>query len=65
MDTPIRIDATQAYQKTRDGEAILVCAYEDEDKCRRLRLDGAYTLGEFRARCEKLPRDTEVIFYCT
>lgn len=65
METPIRADAAQARQKAQSGEAILVCAYENEEKCRRLRLDGALTLGEFRSRLDALPSDLEVIFYCT
>jgi len=65
MATQVRIDAEQAFQKPRAHEAILVCAYNDEAKCKRLRLPGAYTMGEFRARQGELSRNLEIIFYCT
>jgi hypothetical protein len=43
---------------------LLVCAYEDEDRCRLLRLEGSLTLGELRSRLPELPLDQEMIFYC-
>lgn len=64
MTDPARIKPAQALEKVDDGSAILVCAYSDEEKCKRLRVDGALTLGEFRARLGELTQDLEVIFYC-
>ncbi len=58
------IDAPQAYRKTHEGRAILVCAYDDEDRCREILLDGAITYGEFLARVDRIPKTTEIIFYC-
>jgi hypothetical protein len=46
------------------GRALLVCAYEDEDKCRRLKLEGAHTLRELEVGMATLPRAQEIIFYC-
>lgn len=60
----MRIKPAQALGKLEDGSAILVCAYSDEEKCKRLRVEGALTLGEFRARIGELGDDVEVIFYC-
>lgn len=60
----IRIGATTAFERVRDDDAILVCAYDDESKCRNLRIGESYTFGEFRERQEELSRDLEVIFYC-
>ena len=36
-----RIDAQQAHTKAKSNQALLVCAYEDEAKCRRLNLEGS------------------------
>ncbi|HEX9818863.1 MAG TPA: ArsR family transcriptional regulator [Methylomirabilota bacterium] len=47
-----------------EGRALLVCAYEDESKCQRMRLDGALTLRELQERLATLPRSQEIIFYC-
>ena len=38
-----RISAQQAHAKTGSKQALLVCAYEDEAKCRMLNLDGSIT----------------------
>lgn len=65
MSKPIRIDAREAFEKVQAGDAVLVCAYRSEEKCRRIRLQGALTLGELRHRLGGLPRDLEVIFYCS
>ena len=59
-----RIDAAAARRKVQSGQALLVCAYEDEAKCASMRLEGAVSLGEFRRMLGTVPKDREVIFYC-
>ncbi len=59
-----RIDVEEARDKVTEGEALLVCAYEDDSKCDRIKLEGAIALTEFRMLAESLPRDKEIIFYC-
>ena len=59
-----RIDPETARRKMKEGSAVLVCAYDDEEKCRKVALEGAMTLKQFEARAATLPRDREVIFYC-
>ena len=46
------------------GTALLVCAYEDPARFAGIRLEGAISIQEFRARRASLPRDQEIIFYC-
>lgn len=60
----MRIDAAQAHHKAVTGQALLVCAYDDEDRCREILLDGAITLAELESKLTARPRDTEIIFYC-
>jgi len=62
-DVP-RIDVQDARRRVAEGKALLVCAYADEAKCGRMRLDGSITLSELEARLPSLPRDQEIIFYC-
>jgi hypothetical protein len=59
-----RISAEDARRRAAQG-ALLVCAYDDDQKCGRVRLEGALTMGELRGRLDTLPRDQEIIFYCT
>lgn len=62
MSNAERIDAERARERVRSGEALLVCAYDDEEKCRGFGLAEALTLAELRAR--DVPRDREIVFVC-
>jgi hypothetical protein len=64
MGEAIRISPEEAKRKVTIGSALLVCAYEDDEKCRRLHLEGAMFLTEFRSKLPALPKDQEIIFYC-
>ena len=57
------IDAQQAHTKAKSNQALLVCAYEDESKCRRLNLEGSISFASFKSRVESLPKSQEIIFY--
>jgi hypothetical protein len=59
-----RIDVAEARRKVEAGHALLVCAYDDEAKCGRMKLAGSLTLAEMRARLPSLPKSQELIFYC-
>lgn len=58
------IDPTQAREKVRSGRARLVCAYDEEDKCRKILLDGATTLAALKSELPRLSKDEELIFFC-
>ena len=58
-----RISVQQAHAKTIANQALLVCAYEDEAKCRALNLGGSVSLTTFRSRVTSLPKGQEIIFY--
>jgi hypothetical protein len=57
-----RISPEEARRKVQSGQALLVCGYEDEEKCSRMKLEGAITLSQLREM--SAPRDRELIFYC-
>ncbi|MBI3128536.1 MAG: ArsR family transcriptional regulator [Candidatus Tectomicrobia bacterium] len=58
-----RIGAKEAYGKMEEG-ALLVCAYEEEEKCKKINLEGSLNLREFEQRAGNLGKDRELIFYC-
>ena len=58
-----RISVQQAHAKTKANQALLVCAYEDEAKCRMLNLDGSISFTSFKSRVNSLPKSQEIIFY--
>jgi hypothetical protein len=59
-----RINVEQAHHKVEANEALLVCAYEDEVKCRMVNLDGSISLTDLQSRVRSLPKTQEIIFYC-
>jgi hypothetical protein len=58
-----RIGAQQAHTKAKSNQALLVCAYEDEAKCRMLNLDGSISFTSLQSRAASLPKTQEIIFY--
>ena len=58
-----RIGAQQAHAKTKANQALLVCAYEDDAKCRMLNLEGSISFTSFKSRLQSLPKSQEIIFY--
>lgn len=61
MSAP-RIDVHHARARSASGQALLICAYDDAEKCRKNELADSITLSEFRHR----PVDAreEIILYC-
>jgi len=59
-----RISPQEAHRHLTDYGALLVCAYDDAEKCRRLRLEGAISLNDFKALVPTLLKERELIFYC-
>ena len=64
MAEAIRISPEEVREKITAGSALLVCAYEDDEKCKMVNLEGAIFLTEFRSKLPSLPKDQELIFYC-
>ncbi|HEX4543230.1 MAG TPA: hypothetical protein VH114_08680 [Candidatus Acidoferrum sp.] len=58
-----RISVEQAHAKVKANQALLVCAYGDEAKCRVLNLAGSISLASFEFRVASLPKRQEIIFY--
>ncbi len=64
MAEPIRVAPEEVRDRVTSGSALLVCAYEDEEKCRKVHLEGAISLTEFKLKLPTLAKDQEIIFYC-
>lgn len=58
-----RIAASEAHEHVRAGTALLICAYDSDDKFKRFQLEGAIPLSEFEAIEASVPPDKELIFY--
>ena len=64
MTAIVRISPEEARQKTESDTAILVCAYESEEKFAKIQLAGAISYPAFKEKLSSLPLDQEIIFYC-
>ena len=64
MGEVARTTPAEARRKVTAGEALFVCAYESEELCGRMMLDGGMSLGQFRSRLATLDKGQEIIFYC-
>lgn len=42
---------------------LLVCSYEDESKCDKIKIDGSISLDTFRARLPDIPKDELIVFF--
>jgi hypothetical protein len=63
MTEPERVTPEEVHQKLKAGKALLVCAYEDEAKFKKVRLQGAISFNEFKPKLPSLTKDHEIVFY--
>jgi len=59
-----KVSASEAHQKVKDGQALLVCAYESDARFAKFHLEGAIPFSEFKKLFPKMGMEQEVIFYC-
>lgn len=64
MAEPTRVSPEEVRQKVTSGSALLVCAYDDDEKFKRVHLEDAISLEEFRSKLSTLSKDQEIVFYC-
>jgi hypothetical protein len=60
-----RIAPAEAHRLVLAGQALLVCAYDDDEKYQRNKLEGSISFGELQRRLPTLGRDQEIILYCS
>jgi hypothetical protein len=59
-----RVGPEHVRRRMSEADALLVCAYDDEAKCRKYHLDGAISYNELQPRLDSISKDRELIFYC-
>lgn len=59
-----RITPKEIRPRIEAGDAVLVCAYEDDDRFTKHRLEGAIPYSEFAARQHLIGKEREIVFYC-
>jgi hypothetical protein len=63
MAEPERIAPEEVYAKVKSGRMLLVCAYEDDAKFKKMQLEGAISFNEFKSKLPSFSKDQEVVFY--
>jgi hypothetical protein len=63
MIEPRLIPLEEVRHKALSGSALLVCAYDNEEKFKRIHLENAISLGDFRSKLPSLSKEQEIIFY--
>lgn len=63
IDVP-RVTPREIKPRVETGEALLVCAYDDELKFLRMRLEGAISWFEFNKNLNRIAKDREIVLYC-
>lgn len=64
MSKATLIAAKEAYKRVSNGLALLVCAYDSDDKFKNVHLEGAIPLSEFTEKLDTIDKEKEIIFYC-
>ena len=63
MSEARRVTAEEVYEKLKSGKVLLVCAYEDEARFKKMQLEGAISFNEFKSKLPALSEDQEIVFY--
>ncbi len=64
MTTPARISAEEVRTRVKSGSALLVCAYDSDEKYASLKLEDSIPFSKFSAMLPGLPKTQAIIFYC-
>ena len=62
---PARVNPVDIYPNVKSGKTLLVCGYDDDQKFKMMRLEGSISLSDFRSRLSALPKNQDVVFYCS
>jgi hypothetical protein len=63
MAEPKRVTPQEIYRGMKSGAVLLVCAYDDDAKFKRMQLEGAISFNEFKSKLSSLPKDQQIVFY--
>ncbi len=64
MPSPKIIEPQTAHEHVQQDDALLVCAYDDREKCGQVPVPEAITRSELEQEVDQLDRVRELIFYC-
>ena len=63
MSDIARVSPERVREEVHSGNALLVCAYDNDDKYAKMRLDGSIALSKFKSELSAISKNNEIIFY--
>lgn len=61
-----RVSPKYVWDKIQSGTAtLLVCAYDDAEKCNKVKLAGSTDLRSLKKRLPEIETTREIIFFCS
>ena len=64
MATLTRVPPESVRDRDEAESPLLVCSYDDDQKCAGMKVPGAITYREFQSRLGEIAPDREIVFYC-
>jgi len=64
MSDVVRIPVNEARSRVLSGDALLVCAYDSDEKYSANRLEGSISYSASMEMLPSLPKQQEIIVYC-
>jgi hypothetical protein len=61
---PQRLSADEVRERMEDNDTMLVCAYDDSEKCRRIGIEEAVPYPDFKSKLGSIPKSKEIVFFC-
>ena len=58
-----RVSPERVREEVNSGNALLVCAYDNDYKYGKMRLDGSIALSKFKSEVSAIAKNKEIIFY--
>lgn len=59
-----RVDPSEVRRAVAEGDALLVCAYDDPAKCGGFAIEEAISYSDFRERAKSLSQDRSIVLFC-
>ena len=63
MSEASRLSAKEVREGVQAGSLLLVCAYDEDEKFEKNKLEGAISLSEFKAKLSDYDRNGRIAFY--
>ena len=66
MTEATRVSPQYVWEKLHSSsDTLLVCAYEDPEKFRQNRLQGAIDMQQLESKMPTIGKEREIVFYCS